>query len=408
MRKRVPTKVAIVALLVGATLLGNGAPATGIAWGLILGLLAIGIFNAVVSPPGTFWIRGLSVACTFIGLLFPDGPRAVVVFLMLLVWPPAYVTAWAVAREKYDEDLEASSPRSAARSVVAAIIVAVALAVIAYRLIFTHQLQQTAALFVGLPTLLAVVVVLFVSPRSATGVACKAVTVGLLMSLTFLGEGMLCVLMSAPLFYGFAVGIGAAADAARNFRARNRMLYSSALLLMIGPMGLEGVTNSLSFRRNETVTAARIVRASAQNVEKAVFEQPRFDRPMPLPLLAGFPRPDTARIDGSKVRWIIRMRGGEMRLNGMEPRGGDLVLELDESRPGLVRWRALSDDSHMTHFLSWQSATVEWAAIDGQTTRVMWTLQYRRGLDPAWYFGPWERYIAMMAAEYLIDAVATP
>jgi hypothetical protein len=61
-RNRVHMKVAIVALLVGATLLGNGAPAGGIAWGLILGLLAIGIFNAVVSPPGTFWIRGLSVA----------------------------------------------------------------------------------------------------------------------------------------------------------------------------------------------------------------------------------------------------------------------------------------------------------------------------------------------------------
>ena len=301
MRKS-PIKIAIVAMLVGAMLVGNGAPSGGIAWNLILGLLVIGIFNAVVSPPGTLWVRGLSVACTFIGLLFPDGPRAVVVFLMLLVWPPAYVTAWAVARENIDEALEpASSPRSGARGVVAAIIVAVALAVIAYRLVFAHQLQQTSALFVGLPTLLAVVVVLFLSPRSATGVACKAVTVGLLMSLAFLGEGMLCVLMSAPLFYGFAVGIGAATDAARKFRERNRMLYSSALLLMIGPMSLEGVTNSLSFRRNETVTAVRIVRASAQDVEKAVFEPPRFDRPMPFPLLAGFPRPDTVRIDGSKA-----------------------------------------------------------------------------------------------------------
>jgi hypothetical protein len=102
------------------------------------------------------------------------------------------------------------------------------------------------------------------------------------------------------------------------------------------------------------------------------------------------------------------MRGGEMRLDGMEPRAGDLVLELEDARPGRLRWRAISDDSHMTHFLSWQYATVEWRALDAHTTAVTWTLQYRRGLDPSWYFGPWERYVAGIAAAYLIDAVATP
>ena len=78
-----------------------------------------------------------------------------------------------------------------------------------YQLIVAHSLQQTAALFVGIPALLAIVVVFMVSPRSATGVACKAVTVGLLVSLLFLGEGMLCVVMSAPLFYAVAVAIAA-------------------------------------------------------------------------------------------------------------------------------------------------------------------------------------------------------
>ena len=177
---------------------------------------------------------------------------------------------------------------------------------------------------------------------------------------------------------------------------------------MIVPMSLEGVTESLSFGRDESVTATQIVRASAQEIQKAVFEPPRFDRAMPIPLRLGFPRPASVRIEDGTERWIIRMRGGEMRLDGMEPRAGDLVLELEEARPGLVRWRAISDDSHMTHFLAWQSATVEWTSIDAHTTKVTWTLQYRRGLDPSWYFGPWERYVASMAAGYLIDAVATP
>ena len=95
-----------------------------------------------------------------------------------------------------------------------------------------------------------------------------------------------------------------------------------------------------------------------------------------------------------------------MRLNGMEARTGDLILELEEARAGLVRWRA--DSSHMTHFLNWRESIVRWEPIDAQTTRVTWTLRYRRDLDPSWYFGPMERYAARLAAGYLIDAVATP
>jgi hypothetical protein len=35
-------------------------------------------------------------------------------------------------------------------------------------------------------------------------------------------------------------------------------------------------------------------------------------------------------------------------------------------------------------------------------------LHYRRNLDPAWYFGPWERYGVGLAGKYLIDNLATP
>jgi len=84
------------------------------------------------------------------------------------------------------------------------------------------------------------------------------------------------------------------------------------------------------------------------------------------------------------------------------------VLALEESRPGLVRWRAVSDTSHLTHFLNWQEVIVRWDRAGVFESNVTWTLRYRRGLDPAWYFGPWERYAVGLAAGYLIDAVATP
>ena len=298
-----------------------------------------------------------------------------------------------------------------ARIGLATLILAVAIAVVAYRVIVFHNLQQTAALFIGIPALLAIVVTFGVSPRSATGVACKAVTIGLLVSMLFLWEGVLCVLMSAPLFFAVAVGITHFVQIVRGTGDRDTItLRSCAILLVLVPMSLEGVTDLTTLNRTESVSASRIVGASADAVARALLDAPRFDRARPLLLRGGFPSPIAARIDrtSGKTRWIITMRGGEMLLSGLEPRTGELTLTLEESRPGLVRWRALSDTSHMTHFLAWREIVVRWDAVDAATTRVTWTVRYQRGLDPAWYFGPMERQAVRLAARYLIDSVATP
>jgi hypothetical protein len=215
--------------------------------------------------------------------------------------------------------------------------------------------------------------------------------------------------MSAPLFYAIAILIAIVMKLAQR-RGTPPMLCSGVLLLAILPMTMEGVTDFTTFNREESIVVSKTVRSSAQEVEQALFATPRFDRPRPLYLRAGFPNPISTITEktASPERWMIRFRGGETRLNGTEPRIGDLVLELVEKRPGLLRWRAVSDSSHMTHFLDWRGATVQWEAIDAETTKVTWRLDYRRGLDPSWYFGPMERYAVRIAAGYLIDSVATP
>jgi hypothetical protein len=291
-----------------------------------------------------------------------------------------------------------------------AIIVAVALGAAAFHAIRDHRLEQTSALFIGIPTLLAVVVILAVSPKSAAGVACKAVTIGLLISLLALGEGMVCILMSAPIFYLIAFGLAKVFELARDPSRDRHTAYSFAILLLFAPMSLEGVFEWSSFSRDEWVTETRLVHASAQQVEEALFHTPRFDRVLPAYLRIGFPRPTATRLEQREgtLRWVVRFRGGEMRIDGIEPRAGDLTLELVDRQPGLVKWRALGDDSHMTHFLNWRESIVQWTPVDPHTTRVTWSLRYRRGLDPAWYFGPWERYATGLAAGYLIESVATP
>src|SRR5436190_6932436 len=185
-----------------------------------------------------------------------------------------------------------------ARIGLATLILAVAIAVVAYRVIVFHNLQQTAALFIGIPALLAIVVTFGVSPRSATGVACKAVTIGLLVALLFLWEGMLCVAMSAPLFFAVAIGITHFVRFANGTSGRNTItLRSCAVLLLLVPMSLEGVTDLTTISRDESASVTRIVGASAGAVGAALLEAPRFDRVRPLLLRHGFPSPIATRID---------------------------------------------------------------------------------------------------------------
>lgn len=376
--------------------------------------LLFGLGNVLFAPAGTLRVRAAAIVACLAALVVRDFRMAIAVTLVL-TWPPAYLLSWTAAEVQASPDHARAPDRVGggyrARLTVGAVIISVAIASLVFRLLVEQQLQQTAALFVGLPTLLAVIVVFAVSPRSATGVACKAVTVGLLVSLIFLGEGILCVLMSAPLFYGVAVAIGAGTDLIRlRLRDRSRTAMSCVAVLALVPMSLEGVSDATSLRREEQVTVTRVIASPTARVADAVMRAPRFDRALPHFLRAGFPRPVSVRIDrdGVSPRWVIGFRGGEMRLDGIEPHPGDLILELEHLQPGLARWRALSDGSHMTHFLEWRESVVRWEPVDASTTRVEWTVRYRRGLDPAWYFGPWERYAARLAASYLIESVATP
>ena len=399
-------KLSLAAILVGAAIIGSRAapqapiPLPGEVDGLTLaGFLILGELNLFVRLRSGWFVRGATYVVVLAGLLSPRT-MAPLLLLLWIVWPIAIMVAVGLdERTDLDEAM-------ASRTVVAALVAASVLGAVSYRLILRHDLGQTSVLFIGIPALLAIVVVYFVSPRSATGVACKAVTIGLLISLVFLWEGALCVAMAAPLFYIVAIGIGSIADAGK----RNRTTIVSSLLLAVAPMSLEGVTPATTINRAQVSSATKIVAASPDAIGCALFGSPRFDRALPGYLRAGFPRAVQTHIDrtGDRPRWIVNVSGGEMYINGMEHRSGELVLSLEEARPGHVRWRAVSDTSHMRHFLTWREIAVDWHAVDGHRSQVTWTIHYDRGLDPAWYFGPWEQYAVGLAAGYLIDTVATP
>ena len=269
-----------------------------------------------------------------------------------------------------------------------------------YRILVLKRLEQTALLFAGIPALLAVIVACTPKSKTLIGGTLKATTLFLLLSAPLLGEGFICILMAAPIFYAVALAVAGIITVIRTHARNKQNVLSCLALLVILPMSLEGSRTSLSFNREEAVTVRRMVQATPEEVAAALARSPRTDLPIPL-FFRSFPRPTEAHGEGLKLGdWrSIHFAGGEGH-------PGDVVLKVVESGPGHARFEVVSDKSKIAHWLDWKYADVRWRQTDAGHTQVEWTLGYRRSLDPAWYFRPWERYAVRVAADYLIRANA--
>lgn len=295
-----------------------------------------------------------------------------------------------------------------ARLALAAMIFALGAFCLSYRVLVYSGLEQTSALFVGLPTLLAAIVALSPPARTITGMLLKLVTLCLLMSGILLGEGIICILMAAPLFYGVAVTVGLAIDLSRWYLEKNRPKRIMALVfppLLL--MSIEGTHELTTFDRDESVVVEKIVQATPAEIEAALITLPDYEAPLPWFLTMGFPHPTATHGTGFDL-------GDERRIHfeGGEGEPGDMVFEVadvelnDDS--GRVRFELVGDDSHIAHWLTWKRSIVRWEAIDDTHTKVSWRVDFDRELDPAWYFAPLERYALTLAADYLIDTTAVP
>ena len=286
------------------------------------------------------------------------------------------------------------------------VIIALAAASTAFHLLATAGYRHTAAVFIGIPTLLALLVARSAPPTTGMGVMMRAITLALLLSSIVFAEGMVCILLAAPILYlvGFLVVqmIRAIRDGIRGRRQRTFMMLG----LIILPTGFEGTIPGVEWNREETVTVSRVVGGTPPEVGAALAARPGFAPALPPFLRLGFPIPVATSGSGLAVgdaRTIVvaHRHGGHVER-------GTLSFRVAERDSQFVRFAPSSDDSYVTHWLTWRSSEVRWRAVSPRTTRVEWTLRYRRRLDPAWYFAPLERYGVGVAAGYLIESLATP
>lgn len=318
--------------------------------------------------------------------------------------------------EELPDNVQADGPRfTRAQLQLVGFIAIVAVVNIAYRLVYATSAQQTAALFVGVPALLAVLLALLPRSHSAIGMIMKGTTLALLIACVVLPEGLLCLLFILPIVAVIAVVVGGTIDWARSRAIRE----GRAIVLLAIPLAfvsMEGVV-ATPMDAADHATASATLEATPDQVAAALAATPRFDTELPTFLTLGFNRPVSATGSGLEVgdHRTIEFTGGThddhpLRLFGVTgersvEHRSEMHLSVVESRPGRVVFAIDHDMTMLARWADLDRATVTWEAIDSTTTRVSWRLEYERLLFPTMYFAPVERYGMQQAAGYLVDAV---
>lgn len=283
------------------------------------------------------------------------------------------------------------------------LIVALTAAKVAYLLIYRSGYGHTALMFVGLPAALAFAMCYVPKAKTLYGFVFQGITLSLLLSGIILLEGFICILMAAPIFY--IVGMGVVAIL-KYVDKKNHITFKVLAFLPLALMSLEGVNDSLSFSRQETVEVTKTFTATPEQVRAALTQAPTFAPSLPLFLSLGFPRPVAAFGEGLQI-------GDQRKIDFTGERNfygpgvpGSLVLEIVESESQRVKLKTVEDTSYISHWLAWQTIEMDWRSVGDERTEVKWVVRFERLLDPYWYFAPFERYAVKLSVDVIGESMA--
>ena len=290
-----------------------------------------------------------------------------------------------------------------------AILLLIGIGSVTVHLLVRHNLDSSALLYVGLPYLgaLAIVVIRPAKPderwwriyldRSLTAL------IVLLASSVVLFEGFVCVLYLFPIYFlivsiAFAVGW-----AGTRKNKGTRMLGLIVPIIVLGS-SLEGTTEALSAERVVHVQASRVAHLTPEEIMRNLL------RPMELNqernwVLSIFPMPYQVDAGSLEPGSIHRMYTRYDRWFVTNTHEGELHLEIVDFQPNRLRARVVHDTTFFSSYLSQLGSEVTTTPIGPNRTDVSLRLDYRRNLDPAWYFHPLQQYAMREMAAFFIDKV---
>ena len=301
------------------------------------------------------------------------------------------------------------SMQTALRSTTFMVFCIIVLVSIAMHLILRSDIHGSAILYVGIPTVVAGLLLLTdkKNPEQTwKGQLLKVAKYSLIIMLAssaILFEGFLCVVMFMPIYFGVIFIIFLIMLAYKHNQSKSRMhLHILPLLVIVA--SLEGIHPDLSFERYNEVTSTKVVNLSINQIKQNLIKPVELDQNRHW-FLAMFPMPyefDANSLTEGEVHTIKYRYHRWFVTNTHE---GFTKMKVAEVSDQKIRMQIIEDTSYTSNYINAHGTEINLKPIDGDNTEITLTVKYERLLDPAWYFDPLQRYATGLLGEYLIGVM---
>ena len=233
------------------------------------------------------------------------------------------------------------------------------------------------------------------TPKSAYGVVFRTITIFLLLSSILLGEGLVCIIFMAPMFYAVA---GIIVFIYEYLKKKNKTNLNVFILIPVLFAMAQG---------HEITKAPQVLKVSTKLTIDETHDltnlnrSPNMLKNLPDFFKIGFPKPISLEGKGTevgdfrKITFLSNTKGA-----------GILHLEIKEKTENSITFKVVEDQTHIDHWLTWEEINVK---IKNEETgrSVVWTSNFRCDLGPSWYFEPVEKYGVKLMNEHLINSFFT-
>ena len=262
------------------------------------------------------------------------------------------------------------------------------------RLALDSRFATTSFFYCLIPFVIGLILYIFIPQPKGWSVGKRigrhllATIIVMLVSSALLFEGFICVIMAAPIYIFFAV---IAIAATPNKPDPDRYKQSDVFRMSIVPLAviiisIEGMTESTSFPREESITRTHIVSLTPEQIHANLARPVHLDAERSK-FLSLFPLPD--RVDApsftqgaTHTAYFTYRRWGFTNVHK-----GETSIHMKTVKPLLVETEVTKNTSYFSHYMTVHGTKIEMLPLADGNTRVDLTIRYRRTLDPAWYFG---------------------
>jgi len=291
------------------------------------------------------------------------------------------------------------------------ILIIIACFTVGVRLLISFNYATSALLYIGIPFLVSLILIMVRDPREPETwqkyYLNRVIDAMIIMfgSSVILFEGYLCVMMFLPIYLSVITVMFLFKSYFEYAKKKGKGTLGMHILpLIIVVSAFEGITPELSYNRDEQVTITRVVNKNIAAIKNNLIKPIDLQSNSPW-FLTLFPMPSVINAETLMPGDVHEIHFDYYRWYFTNLHQGRMLLEITEVESNKIKTTFLDDTSYIASYLDLKGTEITLDKVDESHTRITLTINYKRKLDPYWYFAPVERYGITKTAEFLITEV---